>query len=75
MTPVIKNEKLRFNYILTLKIILAASFIIGLLCSFTSDSPDKKWVIVIDAGHGGKDPGALGSFSKEKEITLAVAMA
>ena len=74
MTPVIKNEKLRFNYILTLKIILAASFIIGLLCSFTSDSPDKKWVIVIDAGHGGKDPGALGSFSKEKEITLAVAI-
>ena len=74
MTPVIKNEKLRFNYILTLKIILAASFIIVLLCSFTSDSPDKKWVIVIDAGHGGKDPGALGSFSKEKEITLAVAI-
>lgn len=74
MTPVIKNEKLRFNYILTLKIILTASFIIVLLCSFTSDSPDKKWVIVIDAGHGGKDPGALGSFSKEKEITLAVAI-
>ena len=74
MTPVIKNEKLRFNYIFTLKIILAASFIMILLCSFASDNPDKKWVIVIDAGHGGKDPGALGSFSKEKEITLAVAI-
>jgi N-acetylmuramoyl-L-alanine amidase len=30
--------------------------------------------IVIDAGHGGKDIGAQGSFSKEKDITLAVTM-
>lgn len=35
---------------------------------------DKKWVIVIDPGHGGNDPGALGSFSKEKNITLAIAL-
>jgi len=30
--------------------------------------------IVIDAGHGGKDIGAQGAFSKEKDITLAVTM-
>ena len=30
--------------------------------------------IVIDAGHGGKDPGALGKRSKEKDIALAVAL-
>lgn len=30
--------------------------------------------IVIDAGHGGKDPGAIGSYSKEKDIALAVAL-
>ncbi len=30
--------------------------------------------IVIDAGHGGKDPGAVGSKSKEKDIALAVAL-
>ena len=29
---------------------------------------------MIDAGHGGKDPGALGSFSSEKNITLAIAL-
>ncbi|MCF6341811.1 MAG: N-acetylmuramoyl-L-alanine amidase [Bacteroidales bacterium] len=30
--------------------------------------------VVIDAGHGGKDPGALGKHSKEKNIALAVAL-
>ncbi len=35
---------------------------------------DKKWIIVIDPGHGGRDAGALGSFSKEKEINLAIAL-
>ena len=30
--------------------------------------------VVIDAGHGGKDPGALGKKSKEKDISLAIAL-
>jgi N-acetylmuramoyl-L-alanine amidase len=30
--------------------------------------------VVIDAGHGGKDPGALGNNSKEKHIALAIAL-
>ncbi|MCQ2606519.1 MAG: N-acetylmuramoyl-L-alanine amidase [Bacteroidales bacterium] len=30
--------------------------------------------VVIDAGHGGKDPGACGKISKEKNITLAIAL-
>ena len=31
-------------------------------------------VVVIDAGHGGKDPGALGKTSKEKDIALSIAL-
>ena len=30
--------------------------------------------IIIDPGHGGKDPGAIGLISKEKDIVLAVAL-
>ena len=30
--------------------------------------------VVIDAGHGGKDPGCHGSKYKEKDIALAVAL-
>ena len=30
--------------------------------------------IVIDAGHGGKDPGACGKISQEKNITLSLAL-
>lgn len=32
-------------------------------------------LVVIDAGHGGHDPGASGGFSKEKNLTLAAAEA
>lgn len=34
----------------------------------------KDFVVVIDAGHGGHDPGAIGRISKEKNINLKVAL-
>jgi len=34
-----------------------------------------KFTLVIDAGHGGHDTGALGAFSREKDINLNVALA
>jgi len=50
------------------------------LCSFTPNrdtipatSTFKFKTIIIDAGHGGKDPGARGSYSNEKTVTLAIA--
>ena len=39
-----------------------------------SSTTERKWIVAIDAGHGGKDPGAIGmGGTKEKEITLAAA--
>ena len=35
--------------------------------------PGKVKTLVIDPGHGGDKPGALGKHSKEKELTLAIA--
>lgn len=36
---------------------------------------EKPFTLVIDAGHGGNDAGALGAISKEKNINLSVALA
>lgn len=36
---------------------------------------NKRFTLVIDAGHGGHDAGAVGAFSKEKNINLSIALA
>ena len=43
------------------------------LFSFTTKNA-TNFTVVIDAGHGGKDPGCLGSKAKEKDVALAVAL-
>ncbi len=44
----------------------------------TLEKQRNRWkldVVVIDAGHGGKDPGAIGSRkTKEKDVTLGIAL-
>lgn len=40
----------------------------------TGNPSVKNWVVVIDAGHGGKDPGSIGRKSKEKFIALSLAL-
>lgn len=51
-------------------------FCFGLFISpcCTNSIEAKQIIVVIDAGHGGHDPGAIGSFSKEKNINLNVAL-
>ena len=54
---------------------LCIGFIIFLL-SFDLCAQSRNGIrtVVIDAGHGGHDPGALGRQSKEKNINLAIAL-
>lgn len=37
-------------------------------------APQKRFTVVIDAGHGGNDPGAIGRRGREKNINLNVAL-
>jgi len=41
---------------------------------FAQTGGNKLNVVVIDAGHGGKDPGTRGSYTKEKDIALKVSL-
>ncbi len=57
-----------------LKIILLIICWGGFSICFNTASA-KDFVVVIDAGHGGHDAGAVGKTSKEKDINLKVALA
>ena len=52
-------------------------FVLLILVSFSIAifGADKRFTLVIDAGHGGHDAGAKGAFSYEKNINLNVALA
>jgi len=51
-------------------------FLITICCFVVSaDAANQKFTLVIDAGHGGHDAGAIGAISKEKNLTLKFALA
>ena len=46
-----------------------------MLMAVTVNAANKRFTLVIDAGHGGHDAGAVGKITKEKTINLNVALA
>lgn len=48
---------------------------ITLVFAAVATAANKKFTLVIDAGHGGTDAGAVGPLTKEKHINLNVALA
>lgn len=51
-----------------------SAVLFGLFLCFPLIAANPTFTVVIDAGHGGHDPGALGSFTQEKNINLAVVL-
>ena len=65
------------KYNIFARLVLIQALILVVFCSFYThkDDPKRKVrIIVIDPGHGGKDPGCNGVTCKEKEVALAVAL-
>ena len=62
-------KKLKYLVFLITTILLVTSFI-----CFKKGKAGIIKTIVIDAGHGGKDPGCNGVTHKEKDVALAVAL-
>ncbi len=62
------NVNISIKYIL---IVLFGFFLLGQSSPLYAKKKIRK--VMIDAGHGGKDPGCHGTYSNEKDITLSVA--
>jgi N-acetylmuramoyl-L-alanine amidase len=55
-------------------VLLILTFITSLTCLEPLHAQDDKFVVVLDAGHGGHDSGNLGNGYKEKNIALNVTL-
>ena len=67
------NAKYRYHR-LVIDVIDLESDVVETVGSIGKVFPDKKKVILVDAGHGGEDYGAIGkSNSREKDVNLAIA--
>ena len=53
--------------------VLIVSILCTLWCAPQLQAGNKTFTVVIDAGHGGRDPGARGYKTNEKNINLAIA--
>jgi N-acetylmuramoyl-L-alanine amidase len=69
-----KNSKHYTNNINIISLFIIVLISMNLKAFAQGTGGQEGYTIVIDPGHGGKDPGAIGSFSYEKDIVLSVAL-
>lgn len=67
-------KQLRYNILLISVSILISSYTTNKNKEKEQKEQKERFVLVIDAGHGGNDYGAIGPNSREKDITLAVSL-
>lgn len=59
----------KIGFILALVSLLSMAFMTPVF-----GATEKPYTVVIDAGHGGQDPGAIGRIAQEKDLNLSVAL-
>ncbi|AMQ56288.1 N-acetylmuramoyl-L-alanine amidase family protein [Algoriphagus sanaruensis] len=64
-----KNKKILLSFVIAIPFLFG-----GFIPNETMMPAFRMKKIVLDAGHGGKDPGNIGARSKEKDINLAVTL-
>ena len=58
--------------VLSIVLFVASLFVFS--ATPTAKESESSFVVVIDAGHGGTDPGAIGQIAQEKDLNLAVTL-
>ncbi len=74
LKPLIQNSSVKILRLLTFVSLVATGLV---YTNFSNSNPvdsSNVQTIVLDPGHGGKDPGAIGSISYEKDINLQVCL-